>query len=114
MVRDKTIGGRGVEGQSRKQQMCFPLGKARVCPLDRFQTCFQSASTSVILGLSFPIWNGRASQRVEPGMMLSVGRYSGRNILSTGRVAVGTRVVSRGKTWTGRQQAGAQGDSDGG
>lgn len=73
MVRDRTVG--GVEGQSWKQQMYFPLGKAHVCPLGRFQTCFQSASTSVILGLSFPIWNGRASQRVESGMMLSVGRY---------------------------------------
>ena len=90
-----------VEGQSQDQEMCFPLGKACVCPLGRSQTCFQSASTSVILGLSFPIWNGRVSQWVEPGMMLRVGRYSGRSILSPGRAAVGIMMVSRGKTWTG-------------
>lgn len=78
---------------STRQGLCVSPGQS--------QTCFQSASTSVILGLSFPIWNGRVSQWVEPGMMLRVGRYSGRSILSPGRVAAGIMVVSRGKTWTG-------------
>lgn len=90
-----------MEGQSWEQEMCFPPGKACVSP-QAVPDLFQSASTSVILGLSFPLWNGRVTAG-GAWHDAEVGRYSGRSILSPGRVAVGS--------WWSQEERPGLGDS---